>query len=228
MTFPITCVDNFYSDPHKVRDFALSLDYHRFSGNYPGQRTRTLDAINEKFFNSFAKRLFSLYYNLDSESIEWNIHTSFQKIYTFDDDINSVLNNGWIHIDGNPTIAAGVIYLNPTPNPEAGTSFYSISNPYLKIPDNYKLRNELYSGKSVDLQEYSLVKEEYEGQFTKTVEIKNSFNRLAFYGAQYPHKESNFCADLKEPRLTQVFFINALRTSTGTPLIVKNNYEIEF
>lgn len=228
MTFPITCVDDFYSNPHEVREFALSLDYHHFSGNYPGERTKTLDLINKNFFNSFVKRLFSIFYNLNTENIEWNIHTCFQKTYTYDKTIDSPLNNGWIHIDGAPAVAAGVIYLNPISNPDAGTSFYSINGNYLRVPDNYRLRNELYSGNYVDYNEYNSVKIEYENQFSKTVEVKNSFNRLAFYGTQYPHKESNFYVNDTEPRLTQVFFINGFNSTNGTPLTNKNNYEIQF
>jgi len=32
------CIDNFYNDPYKIRDFVLKQDF-KIRGNYPGKRT---------------------------------------------------------------------------------------------------------------------------------------------------------------------------------------------
>ena len=61
----------------------------------------------------------------------------------------------------------------------------------------------------------------------KQLEINNVYNRLAFYGSQYPHRETNFCASDTEPRLTQVFFVKNFE-SLATPLGRTSNYEISF
>ena len=53
MDFPILCVDDFYTNPDEVREFALSLEYNGKEGNFPGMRTKELHLINEKFFGSF-------------------------------------------------------------------------------------------------------------------------------------------------------------------------------
>ena len=57
-TFPITCLDNFYKDPDKIREFALSCEYKKPSGNYPGLRTEQIKFIDAEFFNNFCFKLF--------------------------------------------------------------------------------------------------------------------------------------------------------------------------
>lgn len=214
--FPITCIDDFYQNPDEVRKFALSQDFSQtVAGNYPGVRTRLLHEISENFFNTFCAKLFSLYYNYKHEHINWIVETTFQKIYPYSDNRDSIFNEGWIHLDSQDSIAAGVIYLTPDPYPDAGTSFYEI------IDRNYKcdgkLRDTLYSGKEVDRQEYIKEKHRNTRAYQKINEIANRYNRCSFYGAQYPHRESKFVAHDTEPRLTQAFFIRDIK-SMGTPL----------
>jgi len=50
----------------------------------------------------------------------------------------------------------------------------------------------------------------HNSKFEKTLEFKNVYNRLVMYDGEYFHRESNFFANEYEPRLTQVFFINAI------------------
>ena len=96
--FPIAVVDNFFDDPYKIRKFALSCEYTKAPGNYPGERTKMLSEIYPKYFNSFCNRLFSLFYYYEpNPNVVWNVETMFQKIYPLDDDKLSPLNSGWIH-----------------------------------------------------------------------------------------------------------------------------------
>ena len=84
--FPITCIDDFYSDPDEVRRFALSCDFdQKTAGNYPGVRTKMIHYISENFFNTFCAKLFSLFYNYKHEHINWIVETAFQKIYPLSD-----------------------------------------------------------------------------------------------------------------------------------------------
>ena len=46
---PTSCVDDFYEDPDSIREYALSLDYKKQKGNYPGVRTKDLSSINKDF-----------------------------------------------------------------------------------------------------------------------------------------------------------------------------------
>ena len=225
MHFPIVCVDNFYSNPDEVREFALSQTFGEQTGNFPGERTTELHLINEDFFASFCKRLFSLFYQFQAEEVKWIVESYFQKVYPYDKDKNSLMNEGWIHLDSNDSIAAGVIYLNPNSNPDAGTSFFHDINSDCEW--DWNLRNNLYGGDQVDREQYLREKQKNTNAYKKTLEIKNIYNRLSFYGTQHPHRETNFCASDTEPRLTQIFFVKELY-SLSTPIERKNSYEITF
>ena len=229
--FPIIAVDNFYDDPYKVRDFALSLEYEKPTGNYPGVRTRTLDYIQPKFFNSFCQRLFSLYYYYEpNPDVVWNVGTFFQKTHQYDEDPTSILNTGWIHADDSPAMLAGIIYLNPNPRPDAGTSFYKLKHDVYETSNlNYDLRNDFYNDRDVDLEEYKKELTKVNESYTKTLEVKNVFNRLALYGADIHHKENGFVATETEPRLTQLLFVNNIKSSIQQPPIPRmREHGIEF
>lgn len=222
---PTLCVDDFYSDPKQIRDFALSLDYNKISGNYPGERTDQLHKINKSFFDSFCSRLFSILFDYNYTNIEWSVSTSFQKIYPYSE---SFLNTGWQHVDIEYA-AAGLIYLNETSNLDAGTSFYRLKKTNTKEKLDYTFRDIFYSNEEIDYDEYTKSLKKHDSKFEKTLEVKNVFNRMIMYQSDIFHKESNFYANDFEPRLTQVFFINHLTCEKeSVPLYRKNNYEIEF
>lgn len=232
MDFPILCVDDFYTNPDEVREFALSQEFNCKKGNFPGKRTKELHLINETFFGTFCSRLFSIFYQFERESVSWVVESYFQKTYPYDEDPNSIFNEGWIHVDSDQCICAGVIYLNPSSNLNAGTTFYLDKNSFIHRnysanQVNWTPRNDLYAGKEVDKFKYVEEKLRCNDLYEKTLEINNVYNRLAFYGSQYPHRETNFCASDTEPRLTQVFFVKNFE-SLATPLGRTSNYEISF
>ena len=222
MNFPALCIDNFYNNPDEVRDFALSLEFKKQPGNYPGERSNCLHEVNREFFNVFCEKLFSIFYNYNSDYIEWNIDTCFQKIYPYSEDRNSPLNSGWYHQDSH-SVAAGVIYLNPNSNLDAGTTIGKVENSEIDY-DDYSYRNRLYAGEDINKLEYQRKILNHNSKFNKTLEFKNVYNRLILYDTAYWHKETNFLANDYEPRLTQIFFIDRLEASSGTPINrVKNS-----
>lgn len=218
--FPILCVDDFYSNPDEVRDYALSLEYEKVEGNYPGERTKHLDLLNIDFFKSFTTRLFSLYFDFYYTEVTWSVLTSFQKIYPHK---NSLLNTGWQHTDDDHFIAAGVIYLNQISDLDGGTSFYRMKNSSQKL--DYNARNKFYKNQSIDEEEYIKKIQKHDSYFEKTLEVKNVYNRMIMYQSDVWHKESNFYVNDFEPRLTQTFFITNL-TCESAPIPRKNSYEI--
>lgn len=221
--FPISCVDNFYSNPDKVRDYALSLEYGKVQGNFPGERSEYLDVVNQNFFHSFCKRLFSVYFDFYYTNVSWEVSTNFQKIYPHS---NPLLNTGWQHVD-TEFIAAGLIYLNKESNLDSGTSFYRLKNEYEDCNLNYQFRNDFYNGKEIIDKEYIDQLNNHDSKFEKTLEIKNVYNRMIIYDSNIFHKESLFYANEFEPRLTQVFFVHKIECES-IPLQRKNEYEIEF
>lgn len=224
MKFPTLCVDEFYKNPDEIREYALSLEYETGHGHYPGVRTKPLSEINPKFFSECTQKLFSLFFDFNYQCANWNVTTCFQKIYPYSDDPNDVLNNGWFHTDGD-ALAAAVIYLNPISNPEAGTSF---GIPTTEINTDFSVRNELYKNDNLsDIDEnlYRSTLIELNSNFVPILEVKNVYNRLIFYDSFYWHRETNFYASSKEPRLTQVFFIEFL-DNENLPIKRMNQYTI--
>ena len=57
-------IDDFYADPHKVRNFALNQEF-KVRGNYPGQRTTSF--LNEPI----KKRLQELLYPYAGNITDW-------------------------------------------------------------------------------------------------------------------------------------------------------------
>ncbi len=212
---PTLCVDNFYDNPSEVREFALSLEYGNIIGNYPGIRTDTLDKIDSNFYDSFCKKLFSLFYSEDTS--EWKVETTFHKIYPYDDE---ELNVGEIHKDDIKDIDfAGLIYLNINPLTGSGTSFYSLKKDEeitaedLRTMDIFK--HELYRGvhdRWHDPFIFRKILRENNSKFERILEIKNSYNRLITYPSNVWHGATNLQMN-DEFRLTQPFFIKGCKST---------------
>jgi len=225
--FPTICIDNFYDNPDEIRNFALTLEFKKNNGNFPGVRSEEICKLNRNLYNKFCEKLLSIFYNFTNEYVEWNIDTRFQKIYPYSKDKNSLLNSGWYHMDSDSTIAAGVIYLNPESNLDSGTTIGRLKNIETAFQD-YFWRDSFYRSKlpeiefntdkdifpkcenAPDLNIYQHEMLIHNSKFEKTLEFKNVYNRLVMYDGEYFHRESNFFANEYEPRLTQVFFINAI------------------
>jgi len=223
MKFPVLCVDNFYKNPEKIRNFALSLDYKKDLSINPGLRTEHLYNIDIHFFNKFCEKLFSLFYNYDVERCDWKVETKFQKTFRKSNDPNSILNMGWNHLDNN-VVFAGVIYLNQNPYPNSGTTISKL-NGDRKIFD-YAPRDEFYSSDNYSkLKDYELNLLNHDKNFEDSIIIKNKFNRMICYDSNYWHKESNFFSDFNDPRLTQVFFVHDLKVSSY-PIERSNLYNL--
>lgn len=225
---PAICVDNFYSNPDKIREYALSLPYdnpYDKDGNYPGIRTRALHELDSDFFNEFMMKFFSLFYpHSDFEQIQSQCFTCFHKSYAYDEDPNNLKNVGWIHYDD--AVVSGIIYLNKNPEPNTGTSLYKIKDGFNfnDVYDPLEIhKKELYSlsqdklklrTKEQDLI-YSQAIEKNNSMFEKTISFENCYNRMISFDGGHWHGANNFGGD--EVRLTQLFFIRKL-TTPNTPI----------
>jgi len=234
--FPTVCVDNFYDNPNKVREFALSLDYDNVensTGYYPGVRTKPLHEVNSEFFNMFCNKIFSVFYDLSNPNLflEWEVFTTFHKIPPLKEPKTDLRNTGWIHQDPH-VVLAGVIYLNPNAPLDTGTSMYRIKNPETFAEDN--IHRDVYHQKKIEFlkmkeasQWDSMTKDETvlyneavnknNELFEETIRVNNVYNRLVTYESCDWHRPVNYYMGNDEPRLTQVFFVNKLSTS-HTPI----------
>jgi len=206
--WPTICIDNFYSDPDKVRDFALSLEFTSSeNGLWPGKRTKDLFDIDQKFMSKFCHKLMSHYFDLESSSVRWKINSQFQLIEPYDIVNNSIKNTGWIHYDD--AIFGGLIYLNKTPNLSSGTSLYNIID-HKKYDKTQQAKHEFYL--KGDYENYENLISEHNSNFVETINFSNQYNRLIGFDSSIPHKANNFVID-NEPRLSQVFFIQDLESN---------------
>lgn len=216
MFFPICSVPNFYDDPQEVRKFALSLKFapSKF-GEYPGLRTQGLHEISESFVENLCTKFFSMFYNLEIDTVNWEVSTYFQLIHPNE---NSKSNVGWIHKDDN-TLIGGVIYLSPGADKDSGTSLFRLK-PHENDKIDYKIKCDFNQGLCKDTDTYIKTLTEYNDRFIETHRISNDFNTMIAYPGDMYHRANSFDTGI-EPRLTQVFFINRL-VAARTPLKPKS------
>jgi hypothetical protein len=217
-TFPTICVDNFYKNPDKVREFALSLDYNgadNADGTYPGKRTQNLHKIDKEFFDKFCNKLMTLYFDFQTP-VSWEINTSFQLIHPMADSPNDKKNHGWIHTD-NAVLFGGIIYLTPNINPNCGTSIYRELYP-AEDDEIVSLNNtKIKFYRDGEVEEHDNALEINNSRFVETARFDNIYNRLVAFDNTTNHGANNFYSDT-EPRLTQVFFVYKIETSGKLPL----------
>lgn len=223
VNFPTICVDNFYNDPDKVRNFALELEYYPSNGQYPGTRTKLLHEIDENLFQIFCGKLLSLYYPND-DSLRCNITTGFWKVGAQDPNPLSPKNIGWIHQD--VCLFAGVIYLTPNIDRSLGTSIYILKENYdhnISKEKNFISKNKFYAKGIDDNFDQAIL--ENNSRFEETTKFYNVYNRMVSFDSQSFHSPSNYYTK-DETRLAQVFFVGELSSDDSYPLTRINNIGI--
>ena len=211
MYFPVTCVDNFYTDPEYVARIAREADYTEIHKNWPGYRTKFLHITHPKLFDTTCKKIFSLFYSTeDLGQISWNVEMSFQKIVPIEHQ-NNLYPDGWVHYDTEKFVA-GVIYLYEDTELNTGTSIYTPKNPIETEYGNIKTRDEFHTNTITDFNLYNKIVQENNEKFEETVTVKNKFNRLIMYDGSHYHAAKNINR-LEQPRYTIVFFVNKLLAS---------------
>ena len=187
----IIVVDNFYSNPFEVRNFALEQKYDVI-GNFPGFRTKPMlnDTIKEAI-----EYIVKPYGGNVTDWFEDGHTGAFQ--YTTEEHFS------WIHADGGNNWA-GVLYLTPNAPISAGTAFYRHK---LSRYENFVHTSE--NPKEEDLKHPYFRDYKDITKWEMTDYISNKFNRLVLYDASLFHKSLDyFGKNLQTGRLFQVFFFN--------------------
>jgi len=219
--FPSLCFDDFYNDPDSVRDFALSIDdYSNKSGFHPGLRSKMLLQYDERFCKNSINKFLSLFDDWGLAGATFDCSTMFQKIWRFSSDCNDPVNTGWIHIDDNVDIA-GVVYLDPNPDINNGTSFYYpkfLQSGYNDVLKGDTPEYERIFGNKTDrcfIDDINWFRKNIiinNKQYELTMEIKNCYNRCIAYSGEQFHTQSNYWMSNEDDfRLAQVFFISNLK-----------------
>ena len=188
-------VDNFYSDPHAVREFALQQVYFPGEGAV-GHRTRKqfmFDGVKETFENIIQKKIAD--------------HTENGHGF-FDGGINGRFQTCSA---GTPLVYhcdeqqyAGMVYLTPDAPPQCGTSFYRHKE--TKIRHNSEIDWELNGNKVFNQKTF------LDGTPYELVDlIGNVFNRLVIFDGGLIHAASEYFGwDIYSNRLFQMFFFDTV------------------
>jgi len=189
-------IEDFYINPHEVREFALSCDY-KIKGNFPG--ARTIPHVNPGVKEYIAKHLRPTC----GEITYW---PEGDKSYCGAFQYTTAKNRSWIHAD-QTTTWAGVLYLTPDAPVSGGTGIFRHKATGLyQAPKNQdgtynsEIMGKIYED-AQDMTKWEMV------DF-----IGNKFNKLILYRGDLFHSSLDyFGKDINDGRLFQTFFFNTER-----------------
>lgn len=202
--FPVVIVDNFFKEPDKVREYALSLEYKKDEDSrFPGARTDCISSIAPELYIETLKKFFSIYYDFNYEEVNWNASVQFQKT-------NRKFDSGWIHSDADGTnrrSVSGIVYLNPKAPLNSGTSIYKLKDNVLIPSINADAKITHYKNDG-EIEELKQLKEDEKQQFDETIRINNIYNRLVSFEAGQYHAAQDYFGEDSEERLIMIFFVS--------------------
>lgn len=184
--------DNFYDDPLKVRDYALSQVYYDDEG-YLGMRTRKqffFEGMKEKFEKLLNKKI--------TKWEDYEMNGRFQS--------NIAGTRLVYHCDAQRYAAA--IYLTPDAPYYTGTSFWAVKNYNSgKLGTANSIRGAFHPKLDLAFNQHTFVdRSPYELVDT----AGNIFNRLVIWDAKLIHSASEYCGwDIPSSRLFHIFFFDA-------------------
>lgn len=177
----IFVVDNFYKNPHTVRDFALKQKFVDDIRFYKGRRT------NQQFFVPGTKEIFEKIIGQKIKS--WEQHGMcgvFQSCNAEDAIVYHTDYQNW----------AGMVYLTPDAPFECGTSLYAHKE--TKKRHQSEDIGECFSGGFYDKSKFELVDT-----------IGNVFNRLVIFNGKCIHAASQYFGQtIEDSRLFHMFFFD--------------------
>ena len=184
---PSLCKDNFFVDPHKIINYANTLNFKQ-TRYISGSRTDPLHTINKDLHDYINKRILSIFNPIKNP--KFSAETYFQKS---DPDEN----DGWVHSDS--SLITAIIYL--TIGDTSGTSIFDLKNefldPCLHVGEaekhKYFGKKQKYTEKQKKLVFQNKLK--HNNYYDKTMHFEGKFNRLIcfdsknFHAAEVCHKE---------------------------------------
>ena len=182
----IIVIDDFFSDPHFIRESAFNMIWHDQKGNHPGRRTDAdrHPTVKTALENAIGEKII----NWDAD---WNWANGAYNLCKQED-------RCWIHADQGNSWAC-VVYLTPDAPIESGTALYKHKKTGLRTyqHDNEELMKEIYKD-SLDFTAWEM-----------TDYVGNVFNRAIIYRGEYFHAavqyfghSDNYC------RMHQTFFFS--------------------
>ena len=221
--FHSICVDDFFSNPDKIRNWGLSLEKQPDpDGRWPGVRSKPLHEVNPQFSNELILKVMCSYIDLKYHNISWGESVvCFQEITPFKNEIENI---GWIHRDGGMQLAF-IIYLTPNADVNSGTSLYNLKNTNSIIPKQYQ-KEKLFKGEKIDDEEYKTAVLENQNLFYEKNRFQNIYNRMIAYDASEFHRANNFTTNT-DKRLTLVGFVTKIQIEEMPLEKIRNYGEVE-
>ena len=217
--FHAVCVDNFFDDPDKIREWGLGLSKQKDpEGKWPGKRSYQLHEVDDAFNQKLIAKIGLAFYGWESmNKVTWNeSDISFQLVESHK---HENCNKGLIHMDANSKDEvgiAGLIYLTPNANLNSGTSIYKLKENHNFTKEDgksiLKLKEDLYLNDSVDEKKWDKMIEKNYSDFDETIRFNNIYNRLICYDTFSWHSAMSTNAGVDD-RLTLVFFIRGIQSS---------------
>ena len=217
--FNSACVDDFFENPDEVREWGLSLPKDNTVGNYPGVRSKELGEVNSTFKQNLMNKLFSIYFNEDGINVK-RAECFFQEVKPLSTEVCNMVNRGWVHNDGynwSDDIGniqldhgfASVIYLNPNPVLDTGTSIFEQKKKTKWSKEWYdefdEIKKDLYlNRKPVNENRYNNLMRQNNEDFIETIRYNNVYNRAITYDIYDYHCANSYYTE--EERLTIVSF----------------------
>ena len=194
-------IDNFFDDPDYIRERGLKLLGDKYDcvlrdakKNYPGVRVLLPDDMMSLLENKLFEHFESVC-DLDASfHLTTRIHGS-----------------GFVHTDGDRD-HAGLIYLNPNPPENSGTSLYSYEDFNDYGGEILRVFWKASRAEKRDLEcldEWEKIKQEERKTNTLVENIENVYNRFVTYPGTHPHAPNNYFGNnLYNARLTLVFWFD--------------------
>jgi hypothetical protein len=178
----IFVVDNFYSDPHAVREFAIQQEFHDDLRYYKGRRT------HEQFYVPGTKKSFE---NIIGQPIniweQYDMCGVFQSCNPEDALVYHTDLQEW----------AGMVYLTPDAPFQCGTSMYAHKETKVRHTSDPGYETA-FDGGYYDKTKFELVDV-----------IGNVFNRLVIFNGKCIHAASEYFGQtVEDSRLFHMFFFD--------------------
>lgn len=213
--FPFTIIENFFPDPDKIVDIAKSVEYtkHEEDTNYAGARSENFHIILPDLHQYVCTKILQPFFSGGdgNEFVSAEAEIGFQIINPLHEDQYHPKNRGWVHVDGT-NMMGGIIYLNPEPEPDTGTSAYreilGYSNQY---PSALSVKEKFYGGEDVPDEEYLAAYNRIHDQYEETIKVENVYNRLVLFNRDCYHGQQTFGKE--HTRLTCYFFFKNISSA---------------
>lgn len=181
-------VDNFYDDPHAVREYALKQNYNGDLRFYKGKRTGdrfSTPQIRQKFEEIMGQPIT----RWDTPSAEFG--GSMNGVFQYCTPEDALV----YHYDSQTW--AAMIFLTPDAPVQTGTSFYKHKETGIKVAEDPDA-DRAFAGGFYDATKFELIDT-----------VGNVFNRCVIFDARQIHAATEyFGKDINDSRLFQIFFFD--------------------